>query len=297
MTIPLYLHAIDYKILPEKAGTVPRARYRQYWEDLYRIYPGQISPQTFYEGSQYNYAELGDALFEQLKHDELQQLDTIILAHWSQEFDPDYASCAAYFLHKYGLTADFFDVCDQGTLAAFTALKLLGLAQQQHSTHGMVLCLEQTTIPRDKAHGDVIPVESGALAIFLSRVFHRATPWPLLLRAVEIVPQGVAIKKIAEFAAKIKKIMTDYSDKNQPIQFIVRKGTMVWKLLNYYRLNKTLALGLHQLSFIEPHPGCLSAFKKVAALLQQTDAPCIYLLLDEDVESCSFAYLVLERLG
>jgi hypothetical protein len=296
MDTPIYLNEIKYKILPEQAGKIPRERYRQYLNDLYKVYRGSVSEETFHEGAQYSYAELGEALFDKMEQQTLKQLDTIIVAHWSQEFDPDYASCGPYFLHKYGLTADIFDVCDQGTLAPFTALKLLILAQQQQqSMNGMVLCLEQTTIPRDKSQGDPISIESGALGIFISNALLTQVSFSVLLKAVDIIPEGTFLGKINIFADYLKELINNYCNDLKKLKFVVRKGTTIWKLLNHYQLRKALEIKEDQFEFIEPKLGCLSAFKKLSSLFQQDNSHQIYLLLDEDVESLNMGYLFVEK--
>lgn len=291
MNSEIYLNSAYAIALPETGGKVPRDRYIEYFNDLYNLYKGDVSPETFMEGSQYTYAELGDALFQnKVGLDQLQALDGIIVAHWSQEFDPDYASCGPYFLNKYQLKADIFDICDQGTIAGFTALKIMMHYHQSDSfKEGMVLCLEQTTIPRDKKYADIIPQESGALALFTSKV---KTENSIKLLNIDIIPENELIDNFNIIDEKILDMLSMTRDEIESTSIFIRKSSVVWKIIKNKILSNNTFFREKQFNFLEHKPGCLSA---LSLLTKRFSAEKNILMIDEDYETLAVAFLHLEN--
>ena len=289
MNQPVFLNHIDWVTLPNQGNKIPRERYQQYVEDLYRIYPGKASPESYVEGGQYTYVELGQALFDaKFESPTLKNLDTLIVAHWSQEFDPDYAACGPYFLHHYQLNADVFDVCDQGSLAPFTALKIL--MQYQYagkSETGMVLCLEQTTVPRDKNAGDLIPSENGALALSVS-VQHQG----FQILAVDLLTEFQVLEAFQKLDQLILERLANVAFKLEETLVLIRKGTAVFRVFKHQMLRSQSRFVEDQLQFIPPQLGCLTAFKKLA---EQQWTRRFILLIEEDSESLGIAFALLEN--
>lgn len=293
MNRPIYLRAIAHHTEPETGGKKPRDRYVQYVRDLYNLYPGAVSEESFLEGSQLTYAELGDHLFEKsFDKAALQALDLMIVAHWSQEFDPDYASCGPYFLNRYEMSSDIFDVCDQGSLAPFMALHLMQRYQASgESNNGMVLCLEQTTVPRDKTAGDIIPTQSGAVALSLNTEKSHG--------AYGIIDSGFITESEALSALSDPiALLTAKGLLNETLsadtQWLFRKNTSFWKTLHHQQCQGESAVIEKNCHFTAPHPGCLSTMIKLQTLMAKQHSKHI-IVVDEDVESLNLAYLVLER--
>jgi hypothetical protein len=289
--MPSYINKIHAIHLPSREIKTPRARYQQYVNDLYTLYDATVSEQTFYEGGQYTYAELGDGLFQQEELSPLlRKLDMIIVAHWSQEFDPDYASCGPYFLQKYQLTADIFDVCDMGTVAPFMALKLLKDYQQTlASENAMVLCLEQDTIPRTLAAGDIVPSISGAVAVCVSATHTKNC---LRIHDVGIYPEKMLRDNAHKFVDFFLGFIESYKLSISTIQLVLRKNTLPWKLINSAIHSHQLSIKPEQLLFIKPQIGCLSAME---AISQLNRVSCNYrnvVMLDEDVESLMMSFAI-----
>ena len=261
-----YLTAIHYIDLPDKEKKVPRERYQKYTDDLYILHEKKVSRETFHEGGQYMYTELGDALLEmEVMKPLIKSLDLIILAHWSQEFDPDYAVCVPYFLDRHCLKADTFDVCDFGTIAPFLAIKLMMQYQKnQVYKNGMVLCLEQSTVPRCKEDGDIIPQKNGALGLFISQQA-LANSWQI--HRAGIFSDKKTVEIMGKFDLFLKKFFVENLLEFNTTNILLRKGTLIWKLLNYAIQTKKIELREEQLHFIDPTPGCLPAMKALSHIV------------------------------
>ena len=290
----IFLENVKFKISPEIGGKIPRDRYKEYLYDLYKIYPGKVSEESFLEGSQLTYAELGDSLFESAgMQEKLAEIDLIILAHWSQEFDPDYASCGPYFLNKYKMKADIFDVCDQGTLAPFTALNILiQYLKQKRAKKVMLLCLEQTTIPRDKLMEDVIPLESGAVAIILGTDEELAK---LKVVCSEIIPETISVDNLRNIDDFIMEELRGFNISQEKTLIFLRKNTLVQKIIHKKIFEGETSLLENQLRYLEQKPGCLSVFKRLDSISKENEEYRFFLIIDEDVESLNMGYMLLER--
>lgn len=295
MTRPVFISQVIHKaaFMPEERK--PRDRYIQYVNDLYNIYPGKASPETFLEGDQLTYAELGEEILEAPElSNVLKKLDNIIVAHWSQEFDPDYASCGPYFLHKYGLKSDIFDVCDQGTLAPLMAAKILFQYQKNNvGDTGMVLCLEQNTIPRDKAAGETIPNYSGASAMTLT-TDPKCAQWAI--REIQFVGEKKVLETLADITSFVLRILKAGETPIDQTTIVARKNTSYWKAIKHQMLSDQTDLNEHDhFQFVSPNPGCLSVFEKIEQITSQSSGKKYLLIIDEDVESMNLAYMLLEK--
>lgn len=287
-----YLRAIHCIDLPDRERKIPRERYEKYNDDLYKLHGKELTRETFHEGGQYTYTELGDALLEmEIVKPFIKQLDLIILAHWSQEFDPDYAVCVPYFLAKHKIKADTFDIFDCGTIAPFLAIKLmLQYQSNQLYKNGMILCLEQSTVPRRKADGDIIPQRNGALGLFFSmNVFHKSCS----VICAGVFSDKETISMTHRFAQFFKFFFLEHLLEIQTTKIVLRKGTLIWKLLNYAIQTQKIDLKEEQILFIEPIPGCLTAMKALADVMNDSLNYAHILLIDEDVESLLISYVIL----
>ena len=238
MSISVGINKIYFSNFINLTPKIPRGRYTQYLSDLYKIYPGSISADTLLDGDQATYAELGDNLFKEHKlEDKLKNIDTIVVAHWSQEFDPDYASCGPYFLHKYNLNSDIFDVCDNGTLAPIMGLKILKqYIEANASNNAMLLCLEQTTIPRDKSNNDIIPVESGALALTMSSNDNGEGKY--IIKSIDIITENNFINNIKNIDSIIQNELMEFHVDFKNVLILIRRGTTIWKIISKNMLSE-----------------------------------------------------------
>lgn len=158
----------------EKGGKLPRSRFTQFYEDLYaRFELGQVDPETYCRGAQLSYAELGDLVLKQCEADGiLKSLELLVICYWAPEFDPDY-SAGAYFCERYRIRGKTFDICDQGVLSPITAIKLIkSYFNHTEIKNALLVCLDQTTIPRSKSDMEIEPKKSTAMAIFFKKKFN-----------------------------------------------------------------------------------------------------------------------------
>lgn len=157
--------------LRNKPPKIPRERFTRFYEDLYAQFDlGAPDPMSYQQGSQYNYAELGDGILKQCEADGiLKNLELLIVCYWTPEFDPEY-SAGAYFCERYSITGKTFDVCDQGLLSPIMALKLIkSYFNHTDIKNALLLCLDQTTIPAPKSGFKNLPKKSSALGIFIKK--------------------------------------------------------------------------------------------------------------------------------
>lgn len=168
----MYLHDIHYLTLPERAlRRQPRERYITYQRDLHAISSEALDEDTLLDGDQYSYTELGDAVLAPIADmGKLKEVDLVVYAYWTPEFDPDYSAFGPYFLERYSIDGKSFDVCDNGSLASATALHVVQryVKSDPLLRNVLVLGMEQTTIPRCRAAGIPIPARSSACAAILS---------------------------------------------------------------------------------------------------------------------------------
>jgi len=134
---------------PKRQPRMPRARFVNYYRELFALRNEKVDINTFMQGSQYSYTELGDAVLKQyVSHHNPHEIDLMLLVVWSHEFDPDYASCTAYFSHQYHIDAEIVDVCDNGILGIYSAFHLLKkYIDRSNMNVALMLVLEQVSIP------------------------------------------------------------------------------------------------------------------------------------------------------
>lgn len=168
----MYLRDFHHLVLPERTlRRQPRDRYATYQRDLHAIASEVLDENTLLEGDQYSYTELGDAVLAPIAEaGKLNDIDLVVYAYWTPEFDPDYSAFGPYFLERYSIDGKSFDICDNGSLASATALHIVDRYVRNASTlrNVLVLGMEQITIPRRHAAGIPIPARSSACAAILS---------------------------------------------------------------------------------------------------------------------------------
>jgi hypothetical protein len=264
----------------------PRARFVQYYKDLYKHLGSELDEQVFQEGAQASYSALGElVLAECYEKKLLQRLDLLVAAYWAYEFDPDHASCGAYLCHRYQLDCKLFDVCEQGTLSPFTAIKLIKSFMQTNSLeNAMMLLMEQTTIPRNKSDGDLVPTMSGATAV----LFQEAEKAGNKIIDVDIVlakQMTISGQYLVDFFIEkyIQKIQVGES-----INLYLRKQSYLWHLFHYYRHRLPSLVSIKHFS---GQPGCLQPWE----LFHTTGISEHSVLIDQDVESLNTGILTIQH--
>jgi len=182
----IYITHQSFKKFPEKTPKKPRERYIQLYRDLHKRFDEPLSEETFMEGSQYSYTELGEGILDEVvKNQELKKIDLMVIATWAHEFDPDYASCGTYLSERYGITGKIMDVSDQGTLAPLSAIHLISRYLKNNLfSAGLLLVLEQNTVPRWKGTiKNKVPNMNAALALLFEKSVKSKPSCPRLMES------------------------------------------------------------------------------------------------------------------
>lgn len=161
----IYIADHYYCQLAEKNYTRPKTRFLAYYDDLYAMEEvnDYYTEDSYMNSHQYTYAELGKSVLEQCfqKHN-VCSFDLIVVSYSGHEYDPDHAF-GAYFCNLYGIQCRMFDICDQGIISPFTAMKIIQAYMNQNSIRkAMLLCLDQPAIPVEAKRTHLKPVKSSA---------------------------------------------------------------------------------------------------------------------------------------
>lgn len=264
----------------------PRARFVQYYQDLYKHLGSQLDESIFREGSQASYSALGHLVLAECHEKKLLQgLDLLVAAYWAYEFDPDHASCGAYLCHQYQLDCKLFDVCEQGTLSPFTAIKLIkAFMQTNHLDSAMMLLMEQTTIPRNKFDGDVIPAASGAAAVLFKEA-----------KAVgnKILDADIVLDKqiVVSGESLVDFFVENYINKlpvGEKIALFMRKQSYLWHMFRYYHHRLPPSVTLKHFS---GQSGCLQPW----ILFSSAGISEHMVVIDQDIESLNVGILTVQH--
>jgi hypothetical protein len=285
-----YLKPAHITYLPDRERRLPRDRYRQYLLDLYKLYDDTLSEETFMEGNQYTFVELGDAVIHQFKqHHSLNSVDLMVISHWAYEFDPDHAACAPYFMHQHQFDCHAFDICDQGVLSPFTALNVMRAFQSNgNSSNALLMLMEQTTIPRNKNNHDLIPSKDGAALIEMISS-DEDIPHSLKIIDTGIIPECDIFEKginIDNLLSTITKNRTSL-DKTH---FLFTKNNLIYKAIQYYQS----CVG--SCSYFDYRAGVLpfaEALNQVFSFYHREHSIIFY----DDVDSADIGWLYLERIS
>lgn len=285
----VYIQSSTYLQLPARhEHKVPRSRYVQYYRDLMVHSAAQLDEVTFYQGDQYTYAELGDALFTgQDPAQVLQPTDVLIAAYWTPEFDPDYMATLSYFHDKYALSCQVFDVCDNGTLACMTAMHVGSafLSNDDAVQTCTILGLEQTTIPRSLAAAMPIPAHSSSSCIRLT-----ADPTGA---AFEILATGMLHAADVLEGFDVKTWFEQLADTwaLDPTKVCLVSARTGWF---YKSMVAALAGTAAQPSWLYlPATPSVNHLPWMLQQLPSRPAGVVYLLVDEDAESLQHAWMLI----
>lgn len=188
----LNLNAHYHIELPFKVIKQPRERFVRYYNDLYAL-EGIQQPElnSYIQTTQYSYSELGDALFAVCPFEQIiADVDLVVIAYWSHEFDPD-GSFGAYFANKYGITTRFFDVCDQGILSPICAIKIIqAFIDSGKANKAALVCFDQMAIPVEKGFIGAFPSKNSAHLIIFEAMYKPDTIYQVveakLLRSINV---------------------------------------------------------------------------------------------------------------
>jgi len=283
------IQSIIYQHHQEAGMKKTRERFKQYYRDLYSHYGKKLDEETFDEGSQVTYSELGDAMLSKCHElKKMNDVDMLVFSYWAYEYDPDHASCGAYLSHRYNLQCKMFDVCEQGTISPFMAIKIIhAYMKNTEINKAILLILEQTTIPRNKSDHDVVPANTGAIALVFEKNHsqsHRLISAEILLENEMMISGDKLVEKI------IDEFLIQLNRKN-PTKLYIRKHSYLWNIFTFFKNKLPSDMSINSFS---AEPGCLQPWSSLS--LAAPDKSNI-IILDQDIESINTGILILESVG
>ncbi len=281
-----------YQRFPARIPHEPRDLYKECYRDLYHLYKEPLSEETFLEGSQYTQSEMGEALFKEIAATRnLTSLDLILCVFYVPEFDSIHSSCAAYLTHQFAVECPFFDISDAGTLGPFIALKLAKEYGKERPQRIMIMGLEQTSVPRNLARHDLIPIHDEAAALFLeSGPLNPSSCYGI--HSVEMVSETQVYQHF-DVVKKIQSLIADH-----PIEDVL--CLMSQDLFSYKKLNYAMAKGLIPLQkenfkFLPARVGTVKVLEALAELQHSTSKQSCVIVIDEDIASLNLGILCLKK--
>lgn len=281
-----------HQVFPGREIKAPRAIYKDCYRDLYRLYDRDISEETFVEGGQYTQSELGEALLETLRESmDITRCDPIVCVFYTPEFDSKHSSCAAYFVEHFKLQGRVFDVSDAGTLGPFIALKVIDAYLDAQPGTALLLGMEQTTVPREKASHDLIPNQNEAALWALSS--EDTVSQDFEISHVEVMLENEIMSGRADPFQFLKEYVARCSLDH--LRIIVAKGSLIAKKIAYAMAKKESVLTPAHLHFMSTSIGTVRVLAAVKAVLDAEPQVQHILVIDEDVESLKVGVLCLEK--
>jgi len=270
-----------------------RERYKVYYRDLYSVYEGDLSEKTFYQGDMLRFTEMAESILpEYFSALSKPDISLLIICYWTPEFDPDYSAPGPYFVYKYGLSCNSFDVTDCGSLASSTALWLgSSMASSNPDKNIVVLGLEQTTIPRDTSVKQSIPDSSRVAAITLGPQQYNSYIKYIQGGYYSEVDLREAERTdlLSEIIKKAKLQPRDIKHKDLAIDFIVTRGKT--------KINSRLICQDLQFLYLDPVVTGLTAFDAIEYVnihSREGSGPRFYLVIDEMVDGSSVNWFILK---
>lgn len=307
MNSGVYITDIVSLELPDADVGEPRERFMRYYQDLHHLYNNELSHETFSQGGKYAFSTIGEHVLNQFQEDDfLKELDILIPVYWAHEFDPDYSNCGAYLQEKFQLNCDLLDIYDQGTLAGFTGLHILQryLLSDQYNK-GMMIALEQTTIPRRLMDHHVMPaVNSGCALIMQSAddVREIQSVNNLVFKLIDSTIFDSA--KLHLSMRSSLNVILDFLAKNSldksSVSIVTKRGSVIWKQIqnNIYCNNGNKASEHYFYHHMSSQPSILSVLTHLEKIIHnEMECKSNYIMIiDEDIESLNVGILLLEMI-
>ncbi|HEY1293359.1 MAG TPA: hypothetical protein VGJ60_09775 [Chloroflexota bacterium] len=265
---------------------MPRDRFSVYQRDLHSMANQVLDEDSLVSGDQYTYAELADALLERVGNEVLPDLDVLVTSYWTPEFDPEFSAFGPYLHHRWSLDCQSFDAIDQGSLSPTLALTVLVdfLAADAACAHGLLLGVEQTTMPQAIGANLARPWRSSAGVVRLSREAAGA-------RAQIQATAWFGEQHMVEQQTRIDHMLIGWQQEfgigEEPLTVVLRRNTFIYRSLRFWcdRAPQRWAY-----EYLTPRPSCMHLFEWLAG----EHATGWYAFVDEDVESLA-AVAVLVR--
>lgn len=288
----MYIEASYYNAFSTRSLVNPRERYIRYYRDLHDRYKIVLDEATLLEGSQYRYNELAYPIFDKLVKDGmLKKIDTMVVTHWAHEFDPDHATLGPHLAHRYDFSCNMFDVLDQGSICAMTSLSLI---KKLNTKKSLCLSLDQTTVPRSDSSSFSIPTKTASVALCLST----DKPEKPSIKIVDI--EILAEKVLCDSKLNLVQIILECLSKNNidisECVLSCKRNSTVYRAINLYQHQYKNFLEEVEFNFLPVELGCTELFQFIhlLSLTHKNLEKRYYLYLDEDVESLTAGFIILE---
>lgn len=191
----LRLHRAGRRVFPETSDLAWDPQLRIFLGDMVRPYGLPLRDDLLTAGAGHSYAQMGEELVRAtVPADE--PVDVLVFAHGIHDIRLG-QPVALYLSEVCPGTPLAFAVCDQGTAAAFTALRLAGEYGRAGCPRALLVVAEQTTLHYQPAGPAPIPDRHAAVAL----LFAPAGPAPLA--AVRVLPAVPPADLLARLAAEV----------------------------------------------------------------------------------------------
>ncbi|PHM39077.1 hypothetical protein Xmau_02981 [Xenorhabdus mauleonii] len=290
-----YINQVFCKVMDRRElRRIPRNRFTTYQKDLHRIAQDVLTESTLFEGDQYSYTELGDAVLEGIENpSDLDDVDMAIFCYWTPEFDPDYSAFGPYFMDRYQINGHSFDICDNGSLASSTALTIAGSYLKNGSVRKILLLgMEQNTIPRNLAQGFHVPSRSCSVAALLTADKRPESQW-VLINSGHLTEweSGQCEDGYGLLVDILHRSNVDAED----VLLLTQRSGYFYKKLRFKLETTSQELPIDY-AFLRPDVTGMNALLTLAG---ETLAPLnkrTVLLIEHDMESLRMAWLVIQKI-
>jgi hypothetical protein len=287
--------------LPNKNSGSPRNRYQQYVKDLYLQYHDlyQVSESTFTEGGQYNYHEISQLLIEKINQEKtITNCDLLTFSYWYGEYDPDIASVGPQLIHQFNLNCDYFDVCDQGTIASLSLLKTINQLQKKNTSNKTVLLgLEQTTVPRDLNLYELVPQTNGGAALWIESFNDNTNSAGFKIEEIQFYKEPKTFLYGFNAHEQITSLIKNFSIAKSDLLVCFAKDSFVYKSYKFFTDSNNSLPKFKELFYDYRH-GILPFFECLNKLeVIKLSLPKYILIFLEDAESIEIGLILLSHVS
>jgi hypothetical protein len=189
---PVRLHRTGRRLFPETSELALDPELRVFIGDMVRPYDRPLREDLLSTGAGQSYARMAEALLPEVVAGE--PVDLLVLAFAIHDIRIGQAT-AVYLSSRCPGGPLAFAICDQGSAAAFTALRLIReYARTGDCRRGLLIVTEQSALHYEPAGPAPVPEVHAAVGLLFE-----ASP-PLIAVGSPSPPAGVALTAVAQYA-------------------------------------------------------------------------------------------------
>lgn len=156
-------------VFEQTSASAHDPRLRSFLSDLVTPYGVELREELFTQGAGHAFGEMAEPLITALAPEGADPIDLLVLAYDLHDLQPGRAT-ATYLSHLCPGNPLAFSVCDQGTAAAFSALRLIGIyAGAGSCQRALLLVTEQSALHYRPAAAAALPERHAAVALLLEK--------------------------------------------------------------------------------------------------------------------------------